>query len=272
MFHMVTFGVLALLVPPHLPPKPPAKPIAWSVMPVAIIRTAATILDPDRKPYLDWLDRRAGLQLLLRFNGPKKIRAFTNLHIQHAGVNTGADLHVLAPKPSTYFQPLRTRLGRIARAQALPGRILPVLLSLPSTKAKTLTRLAGNCDLIVGGRTRVVELKNLPMMDPGPVALPPDLFTHIRLKLLRKPKPGQTGLLALQIGGLPGAFQSAAVFTGKRLITHGSLVLGSPADTQKVLLFLSRPLSPDSELKLHLLAGQKTIGVKFSLRPIKLPH
>ncbi len=272
MADIATIGLVALLAPASLPPKPPHKPIAWSVTPVAIIRTAATVLDPDRKPYLQWLEHRAGLQLLLRFNGPKKIHAFTSLRITHAGINTGLNLHVLSPKADAFIRPAHTRLGHIARAAALPGRILPVLLSLPSVKAKVLTRLMGRCDLIVGGHIRLVELKHLQAMHLGPVALPPKLFPHIRLNLLHKPKPGKKGLVAVQISGIPDAFESASVVAGRRRLSRGSLVLGSPAGPQKVLLFLSQPLGPQSELKLHLLAGQKAIAVKFSLRPIKLPQ
>lgn len=272
MLTLATIGLAAILVPSPLPPKPASKPIPWSVTPVAIIRTAATVFDPDRKPYLDWLSHRAGLQVLLRFNGPEKIRAFTGLRIIHAGLNTGVNLHVLSPATNTFVLPDRTRLDRMARAAALPGRILPVLLSLPSIKAKVLTRFAGRCSLVVGGHSRLVELKHIQSMRLGPVALPAGLFPRIRLALLHKPKPGTKGLLALQLSGAPDAFESASVVTGHHRISHGSLVLGSLAGPQKILLFLSQPSSPDSELKLHLRSGQKMLIVKFSLRPIKLPQ
>ena len=96
MVGIASLGLAALLIPGAAKPKP-HPPLSWSVTPVAVVRTAADILDPDRKPYLHWLDNRAGLLLLLRFNGPKTIRAFTHVRIIHAGINTGLNLRVLSP-------------------------------------------------------------------------------------------------------------------------------------------------------------------------------
>ena len=271
MVSIAALGLVALLTPVAARPKP-HPPISWSVTPVAIIRTAADILDPDRKPYTQWLDARAGLQVLLRFNGPKKIRAFTRLRITHAGVNTGLNLRVLSPTTGAFIQPTRSRLGRIARHAALPGRILPVLFSLPPVKAKLLTRLAGRCDLVIGGKVRLIELKHLQAMRLGTVQLPAELFPHITLKLLQKPAPRVAGLVAIEIGGAPAAFQSASVTDGKKKISRGYLEIGSPVGSQKILLFLRHPLNSRSELRLRLLAVQKVIGVRFSLRPTKLPH
>ena len=271
MVNVATLGLAALLAPAAAHPKPHPR-ISWSITPVAIIRTAADILDPDQKPYLHWLHNRAGLQLLLRFNGPKKIRAFNQIVITHAGVNTGLNLRVLSPKPGAFVQPALSRLGRIARQAALPGRILPLLLSLPSPRAKMLTRLVGHCDLVVGGHVRLIELKHLQAMHLGIVELPTKLFPHVGLKLLQKPKPGVTGLVAIEIRGGPATFRSASVTDGKKEISRGYLSIGSPAKIQKIILFLRHPLSNRSELKLRLLTNQKIIEVHFSLHPIKLPH
>jgi hypothetical protein len=267
---MATLALAAFLSPATIKPKP-HPPIAWSVTPVAIIRTTADILDPDRKPYQRWLRRRAGLQVLLRFNGPEKIRAFTRFRITHAGVNTGVNLRLLSPKPDAFVQPGRSRLGKIARQAALPGRILPVLFALPPTKAKVLTRLVGQSDLVVGGHVRLVELKHLQAMHLGPVKLPRTLFPHVNLRLLQKPKPGKTGIVTFELGGAPAAFRSASVVDKGRKISRGYLAIGPPARAQKILLFLRHPLGSGAELKLRLLVDQKIMAVRFSLHPIQLP-
>ncbi len=256
-----------LYPPPPTPPPPPK--IHWSVTPAAVVRTSAQIFDPDSKPYVQWLNPQAGLRVLLRFNGPLRIHAFMHLHIRHAGINTGLNLRLLAPRPDRIIRPSHTRLGQIARSAAVAGRILILRFALPPAKARSLTRLAGTVELVVGGHSRLVAVPHLSALNNGPVALPH--LPHIHLRILSGVGAKPSRLLVLQIRSLPLAFRSAMIEDGTTRLSTGSICIEPSPEMEKIMLFLKHPLNSQSKLVLHLRTGQKIIRVKFSLHPMPLP-
>ncbi len=252
--------------------KPQPKVLPPTVKIAALLQTRGVILSRFKTPYIDTLNSRLGLRIVLAVSGTEFVRpaGISNVHLYATGLDGGGRLRLLSPigpAAESINQPLYATMKQ-------EGAIgFPVILRFAPTPpaAKRIRHLTGAFTVLYGGQAKIIHIPAIAAGVGKMLENPLLKAWHIQISILPLQTTDQHVFLTVLLRGPADCFRSLQILRGKTLESRGyfSTLLANGAT--RITVPLKRPPTPGTSLELKLMVGQKKQTVHFHFSHIALP-
>ncbi len=253
-------------VPPAHRVLPPAVKIA------AILQTRGLILSKFKTPYIDALNRKLGLRIILAVSGSEFVHpvGISNLHIYSSELEGGGRLRLLSPVGPT-MKRIDTALYAAMRQDGAIGFPIELRFAPAPPAARQIRHFTGSFIVHYGGKVQVVTIPHISR-GIGKMLVNPAFKTwHIHLHLLPLHTANKRLFLTLLLQGPPGCFRSVGLVHGSKTESSGYFSELLAGGATRVTIPLSKPPGNDTGLRLRLKIDEKTRQVRFHMTHVPLP-
>ncbi len=265
-------GGIFAATPNTLSSKSEPKVLPPTVKIAAILQTRGVILSRFKTPYIDALNTRLGLRIVLAVRGTEFVRpaGTSNVHLYAAGLDGGGRLRLLSPigpAAEKINQPLYATMKQ-------EGAIgFPVILRFAPTPltTKRIRHLTGAFTVLYGGQVKKVRIPDIAAGIGKTLENPMLKAWRIQISILPLQTTNNRTFLAVLLRGPPDCFKSLRILRGKVLESPGyfSTLLANGAT--RITVPLKRPPTAGTSLELKLMVGQKKQIVHFHFSHVALP-
>lgn len=238
----------------------------------AILQTRGIILSRFKTPYIDALNSRLGLRMVLAISGTEFIRpaGISNVHLYATGLDGGGRLRLLSPVGPAAVnidQPLYATMKQ-------EGAIgFPVILRFAPTPpaAKRIRHLTGSFTVLYGGLAKTIQIPDIAAGVGKTLENRMLKAWHIQIAILPLQTTDQHVFLILLLHGPADCFRSLQISRNNKFESRGYFSTLLANGSTRITVPLKRPPTEGTSLELKLMVGQKKQTVHFHFSHIALP-
>ena len=238
----------------------------------AILQTRGVILSQFKTPYIDALNSRLGLRIVLAVSGTEFVRpaGISNVHLYATGLDGGGRLRLLSP-----IGPVAEKINQpLYATMKQEGAIgFPAILRFAPTPptAKQIRHLTGAFTVLYGGQTKTIRIPDIAAGIGKTLENPMLRAWHIQISILPLQTTNKRTFLAVLLHGPPDCFKSLRILLGKIFESPGYFSTLLANGSTRITVPLKRPPTAETSLELKLMVGQKKRIVHFHFSHITLP-